>query len=186
MRITILMLLLVALASVEVQAQTGIRAGYNSATIGGDASGNSATAGYHVGLFFMKRNGSKGSMFEILYSSQGSEIPSIGLKVTYEYVQLPFLLHFYLSDEVFAQFGIQPGLLVSASANNGQNLKDQLKEFDFAGALGLGADFERVTLNARYNIGFTTTSKQSGHFPNMVLQFSLGLKLSSPKKEATP
>ena len=186
MKNALVLLVFAAFAVGEVQAQTGIRAGYNSATIGGDASGNSATSGYHVGLFFMKHNGTKGSMFEILYSSQGSEIPSIGLKVTYEYIQLPFLLHFYLSEEVFAQFGIQPGILVGAHANNGQNLKDQLKEFDFSGALGLGADFDRVILNARYNIGFTTTSKQSGHFPNMVLQLSLGLKLSSPKKEATP
>ncbi len=160
-------------------AQMGIRAGYNSATIGGDASGNSSTSGFHAGLFFLNRGDKTASLFEIIYSSQGTEVSSGTIKATYKYVQLPILVNLYLSNEFFAQIGAQPGFLVGADFN-GIDVSDQLNVFDFAAALGLGVDLERVLINARYNIGLTSSSKQSGgHYPNMVLQLSLGLKLGS-------
>lgn len=183
MKTTLLTLFLIAGLVTAAAAQTGLRLGYNSATIGGDASGVSATSGYHVGLFFLKRNPNNSTMFEILYSAQGTQSASGGTKISYKYILLPFLMNFYLNDQVFAQLGVQPGILVGADVN-GQSVIDQLNTFDFAGALGLGVDLEQFILNARYNYGFTTTSKQStGHFPNMVFQLSAGIKFGSRKSD---
>ncbi len=164
-------------------AQNGIKVGYNHATIGGDATGISETAGFHAGFFFITRKQRTSTMFEVLYSSQGAEVTGGGPKLTYHYVLVPVMINFYLSEGFFAQLGAQPGVLVGADVD-GTDVLDQLSRLDFAAALGLGGEFEQFMINARYNYGISNTSKQqSGHYPNMVFQFSMGIKLGKKKVE---
>lgn len=119
-------------------------------------------------------------MPELIYSSQGASAGTTS--VNYNYINLPVMFNFHTSEKFFLQAGPQLGILASADVSSGTSsvsVKDQLKDVDFALCLGLGAEFSQVIVNARYNIGLSSTSKSTtGSFPNSVIQFSVGFKFN--------
>jgi hypothetical protein len=161
--------------------QFGMKGGLNISNLGGDSQGVSSKTSFHVGLFVLAPLSEKVKIMpELVYSSQGASVNSSSLRVNYNYLNIPVMFNFYPTEKFFLQAGPQLGILTSAELTDGtnsQNIKSQLKETDFSLGLGLGADLPKVILNARYNLGLSSTSKAtSGSFPNGVFQISVGFK----------
>ena len=124
---------------------------------------------------------------EVLYSVKGSKIgpnavPLAGdllsaVKITTSYIDIPILVKYYLSSHVIKPFifvGPSIGFLVSAkqeavsldletSQEKEIDVKNQTTSIDFGAVVGVGAKIPLVvvdlTLDARYNFGFTSTDK---------------------------
>lgn len=161
--------------------QFGLKGGLNVSSIGGDSQGSSSKTSFHVGLFMLAPISDKVKIMpELVYSSQGASISSTPLKANYNYINVPVMFNFYPIEKFFLQAGPQLGILASAELTDGtttQNVKSQLKDTDFSLGLGLGADLPKVLLNARYNLGLSSSSKSTtGSFPNNVIQISIGFK----------
>ncbi|MFY8036528.1 MAG: porin family protein [Cyclobacteriaceae bacterium] len=159
----------------------GLKGGLNVSNVVGDSKGVSSRTSFHVGLFYLAPlSESVKIMPELIYSSQGASAGTTS--VTYNYLNLPVMLNFHTSEKFFFQAGPQLGVLTSADLSNGTasvSVKDQLKDIDFALCFGLGGEFSKMIINARYNLGLTSTSKATnGSFPNSVIQFSVGFKFN--------
>lgn len=63
--------------------------------------------------------------------------------------------------------------------DNDEDIKDQMNTLDLAFCLGLGYETDKVQITGRYNAGLSNTAKDSGdfHYPNNVIQISLGISL---------
>jgi Outer membrane protein beta-barrel domain len=178
---TLLFLFLGALITSAKSQNFGIKGGLNIASIGGDSQGVSSRTSFHAGIFFLSPLSEKVKIMpEVVYSSQGATAG--GISFNYNYVNVPVMFNFLLSEQFFLQLGPQLGVLASADASSGSSsisIKDQLKDVDFSLGFGLGGEFNKTIINARYNYGLSSTSKASnGSFPNNVIQFSIGFKLN--------
>lgn len=177
-----LLLLILVVATTTGYSQTfGLKGGLNVSSLGGDSQGVSSKTSFHVGLFMLAPLSEKVKIMpELVYSEQGASANSPTGKINYNYLNLPVMFNFYPTEKFFLQVGPQLGILASAeftSGTNTVNVKSQLKDTDFALGLGLGADLQKVLLNARYNLGLSSSSKATtGSFPNNVIQISIGFK----------
>ena len=143
---------------------------------------------------------------EVLYSVKGSKIgPNAVLlanemsspnKVTTSYIDIPILVKYYLSSPVIKPFifvGPSIGFLVSAkeeatsfglgtSQEKEIDVKNQTTSIDFGAVVGVGAKIPLVvvnlTLDARYNFGFTSTDKINPiNIYNRVIAVYLGVAI---------
>lgn len=165
------------LVTVSAFAQPGIKGGLNYAMIGGDASGIEPKADFHLGIFFLTMESDKlGVQPEFVYSRQGAQ--SSGVKINYDYVNIPVMFNYYATENFFLQGGPQLGLLINAKVKSGDgsvDVKNQLKSLDLSLGLGCGYQSGSAQLGLRYNLGLTdTTSDSPGNFPNRVFQISIG------------
>lgn len=123
---------------------------------------------------------------EVLYSRQGSQSdqyvhrgnPQFGEQnssyeheYTLQYLNIPVLVNFYLTDGLAIKAGIQPGFLLGADFQvdieaEGQkhsrkwSIKDDLRTFDLAIPLGLSYTFDYgFFLDARYNLALSDLMK---------------------------
>jgi hypothetical protein len=177
-----LILIFMVLFSISAYTQNfGFKGGLNVSSIGGDSQGVSSKTSFHAGIFFLGAlSESFKIMPEFIYSVQGASAGT--LIANYNYINIPIMFNYYPRESFFFQAGPQLGILASAEATNGtntQNVKSQLKDTDFSLCMGIGGELSNVILNARYNLGLSSTSKQSGNFPNNVFQISVGFKLTS-------
>ena len=189
-------LLIFALSSItimSIQAQdnktntsnTGIKGGYNLAAVSFD--GDSETGqrhAFHIGFYgesFVADN--IALQVEILYSQQGYELKDNGGTFTQklDYINLPFLLKLYPSENFFLEAGPQIGLAISHKEEFDDNfgLFDTSQEFDpssFDWGINFGGGFKTdsgVTLGVRYHLGLGDIYDE-GSPKNRVWQFSLG------------
>jgi hypothetical protein len=186
--------LLVALlcVSAAVHAQSfGLKAGMNSTTISGSSLATSKIA-FHVGAWGEFKMAEKVSIMpELVYSAQGSAITGSSDKVNLSYLNIPVMLNYYMTDNIFIQAGPQIGFLMSAateSTGGSTDIKQYLSSTDFTLGFGLGGQWDNFMANFRYNLGITDTIadenfKQSigvtGSMTNSVIQISLGYKFKS-------
>lgn len=182
MKKLIVICLLSSILTTAKSQNFGIKGGLNIASIGGDSQGASSRTSFHAGIFFLSPISEKVKIMpEVVYSSQGASAG--GIVFSYNYVNVPVMFNFLLSEQFFLQLGPQLGILASADASSGSSsvsIKDQLKDVDFSLGFGLGGEFEKVLVNARYNYGLSSTSKATnGSFPNSVIQFSVGFKFNN-------
>lgn len=161
----------------------GVKAGLNLSSVVGDAYGVAPMTSFHLGVFYLfKPVDEVGIMPELVYSMQGTKTNYQPIQsVNYNYINLPVMINFYPTDNVFLQVGPQFGYLASSSVSN-KNLRPDfskdLTSFDFAFAAGLGLDFDPLMISLRINRGLTTTSKfNSGNYLNNVIQLSVGMRL---------
>ena len=143
---------------------------------------------------------------EVLYSVKGSKIGPNAVplandilspnKVTTSYIDIPILVKYYLSSPVIKPFifvGPSIGFLVSAkeeatslgletNQENEIDVKNQTTSIDFGAVVGVGAKIPLVvvnlTLDARYNFGFTSTDKINPiNIYNRVIAVYLGVAI---------
>jgi opacity protein-like surface antigen len=189
-------LLLFALSSITLmstQAQdnttnksnTGLKGGYNLAAVSFD--GDSETGqrhAFHLGFYgesFVADN--IALQIELLYSQQGYELKDNGGTFTQKlnYINLPFLLKLYPTENFFLEAGPQIGLAISHKEEFDDNfgLFDTSQEFDpsrFDWGINFGGGFKTgsgVTLGVRYHLGLGDIYDE-GNPKNRVWQFSLG------------
>lgn len=128
----------------------GIKAGANFATItdATDASNKTGfTAGVFAGIKFSDKVGVQG---DVLFSQQGAKFDTG--EVDLNYVTVPLVLKYYLTENFNLHAGPQFGFLID------DNLDPLLEAepTDVSGVVGLGYDLILgLRLSGRYNFGFT-------------------------------
>lgn len=158
----------------------GLKAGLNISNFtGGDADRNSLL-GLHIGGFAEIELSDKFSLQpELLYSFQGSEAND-EVKVKVDYLIIPLMAKYYLSEKFSIEAGPQIGFLINDKAEfNGSDIPDadtDASSFDFGLNAGIGYDISsNLLVQARYNYGITTVA-ENPDIKNSVFQISLGYK----------
>ena len=203
-----LLLLTFILTAFTINAQDvtfGAKAGLNFASMtGDDADGFDGRTSFHLGVTAEIAVSDVFSIQpELLYSGQGftgsdSEDDGgteINLDITgrVNYLNLPIMAKYYVSDALSLEFGPQIGFLlsaesetdvsvtdtatgVSASESSTVDFKDDLKSTDFALNLGAGYKLDSgLNFGLRYSIGMTDVPDgDSDGFKHSVLQLSVG------------
>jgi hypothetical protein len=170
----------------------GVKAGPNFASIGGDDTDNlDSRTGFFIGAITECNILDRFALQpELLFSQQGakySESDGYDGEFKLNYLNLPVMGKLYVSDGLFVEAGPQFGLLLSAKdkynspGDSGEeDIKDDLKAFDFGANVGLGYQFDSgLNFGARYNFGianiqdFTDSSFKN---TNNVLSLSVGYR----------
>jgi hypothetical protein len=168
----------------------GVKAGLNVSSIYNideDGVDSNSFIGFHVGFFGEFMVSDKFAIQpELLYSTQGVELEFLGEKgdLKLDYINIPVLGKYYVSDAFSLEAGPQIGFLISAETNSGgvtEDVKDELKSTDVSLAFGANYDISKnFMIGARYNIGLTrlqeNLSPGEKDFKNSVFQISLGYK----------
>ena len=111
-----------------------------------------------------------------------------------DYINVPILANFHVSEGLAFKVGIQPGFLINDKVEVSANgvtaevgLKEALQEsgvnadipsLDFAIPLGVSYEFNRVVLDARYNFSLTEALSIMGESTkHSVFQITIGYKL---------
>ena len=160
-------------------AQWGVLAGANFAKLS-DVDGIDTRTGVVVGLsadFSLANN--FGVEIDGLYSQQGAKESGEGddLTLHVDYVAVPVLLRYnfptHSTVRPFVVLGPQVGFRVKCEASVGSDSAscddfagENAKSVDFSGTVGAGLGFkvgkEELSLQARYNMGFTNVFSDSG------------------------
>lgn len=195
------MMLVLMVAGAYAQAQIGVKAGVNYATIGGDDTEDiKGRIAFHIGG--MAAFGLTESVFiqpELLLSLQGARFEEsetfMGQTITAEentnltYLNVPVMVKVFLSGgEGFnLQFGPQLGFLLAAKSVGevsmggdtedwDEDIKEDLNSVDFGVGLGLGYETATgLSMNVRYNLGLSNLNTEGDDKNNnSVFQLSVG------------
>jgi opacity protein-like surface antigen len=187
---------LLGLGNVSAQeVKFGAKVGLNSSVLTGDAEDFDSKIGFNVGAF-AEIGVSDKLIFqpELLFSTQGAKSGESGFNVTIkaDYLNIPLMLKYGVTDKLFLEFGPQLGFLLSAKSkieatysgetiSEEEDIKDSFKSIDFG--LNFGASFdvaENIMIGARYNLGLSNIidEEDSGDdkVQNAVFSLSLGYR----------
>jgi hypothetical protein len=114
----------------------------------------------------------------------GSTDPDVSdIKYQFNYISLPVMLRYNITEQFNIQAGPQLGFLMSAKVSDGDNSVD-IKEFakgtDFGAAFGVGGDFGKFNAGARYYLGLSNIAEDAqgdDSFKNNGFQIFLGYRL---------
>jgi hypothetical protein len=152
----------------------GLKAGVNYANYTNTEIKTDAITSFHAGLL-TEFKVFKNFAFqpELLYSTQGAEINSLGTQLKDElgYISIPVLAKFYLTDDLSLELGPQLSFLLN-ERNNVELGNSNTVDFAVDGGLTykLGKHF---FVQARYGIGLTEP-KRDATVKNSLLQGSIG------------
>lgn len=174
----VLILLLIIVSSAGVSAQGidfGVKAGVNFSSIT-DASGLDNRTGFVAGVFLGGKLGDKlGIQGDLLYSQQGAEFELGSFDL--DYVNVPIVLKYFLTDNFNFQLGPQFGVLINDDAQTvvGETINDiATNNFDISAVLGIGYDLPMgIRLDGRYNFGLSDVA-ESGDGKNSVITLAVG------------
>ncbi len=148
-----------------LHAQLGIRGGVNLSSVSIDSDGYNFDKinnrmGYQIGLSYSApittalrfRTGA-------LFSAQGfrAKIGSDEFKSNFNYFEVPlsFIYNFSAAaNTIFVSFGPSFAVLLSAD-EDGLDIRDNINSTNLGFAAGAGYKFNRFSLGANYNLGFT-------------------------------
>lgn len=185
----ILLLAAIALSSLSVKAQTEPgtftlmpKVGLNMANVT-DLENTKMKAGAVAGVEAEYRASNlMGITAGVLYSMQGVKADKGDYKQKLDYINIPILANFHVWKGLSINAGIQPGFLVSAKADYGdedEDMKDACESFDFSIPVGASYEWNSFVLDLRYNIGVTKIYKEDeGSSKNGVLAITLGYKFA--------
>ena len=174
MRIIVLFAVIL-MSTVHSQAQSfGIKGGVNFSDLKGtDADGLDSYTSFHLGIlkeWVIFDNLSLQP--ELLYSTQGAKVDGAEDKFKLNYLTLPIVLKFYMTDAFSIHAGPQFGLLLGETENL---LPIETKTFEYGGALGIEyALSNSFFVQGRYNPGFSEIADDVD-IKNSVIQISLGV-----------
>jgi opacity protein-like surface antigen len=165
------------------EARFGAKGAVNFATITGQ-DGAKNKVGFAIGGFAEIKVSDKFAVQpELMYSIQGAK--SEGGSLELNYINIPVMGKFMVTEEISLQAGPQLGILMSATAKSdagGSNdFKDQTKGIDFGLNFGAGYNIgEDMMIDLRYNLGLSQIEKElaSGQTAskNAVIQLGFGYK----------
>lgn len=115
----------------------------------------------------------------LLYSMQGCGYDGADNKCKYDYLNIPILANFYVTNGLALKIGVQPGFLMSAKYGS-EDIKKGCETFDFSIPLGASYEISDFVIDARYNWGLTKTVKGEGvdGTKNSVIQITVGYKFA--------
>ena len=189
--ITVIALLSIVFVNAQ-NVQFGAKAGVNFASINGDDTEEfDMRTSFHVGAVAEFLFSEKFSLQpELIYSSQGAKMSDEGFDfiIKLNYINLPIMAKYYVTEGLSLEVGPQFGLLLSAKAKSEfdgeseeEDIKDDLNDFDFGINFGAGYKLENgLSFTARYNYGFSNLADSGSedigdtNFNNGVIQLSVG------------
>ena len=173
---------------------------YNS-TIGDTELKKEYKVGYQFGVEFEYQFAPQMSVAAgVVYSDQGVKFGNASIitnkklytlkdtKYDIDYINIPIVFNYYLTEGFAIKTGIQPAFLTRAkikyteviddvSTKTNGDIKDNYKTFDFSIPVGFSYEVSNVVLDGRYNIGLTKINKANiGTEKNSVFQFTVGYK----------
>lgn len=190
--LTISFVYFMALASHAQGISGGIKAGLNltnqNISFGSLSLNTNSKVGFHGGAYLTAMFSEKiGLQPEILFSMQGSEVDLFGDKgkFNFNYVNVPVLVRFNITDMVNIHAGPQLGLLLSAEAKgddgSSEDIKDSMKGTDISAAFGLGIDLPMgLNFGLRYNLGLVDVAEDDDgdvELKNSNFQIYVGFRL---------
>ena len=112
--------------------------------------------------------------------SIGSEMVSDGDdKLKLGYLNIPILANYYVIPGLAIKAGVQPGFLLSAKDEDGDDEKDGMNSFDLSIPIGASYEYKNFVFDARYNFGLTKINKHgSNSHKNSVFMITVGYKFA--------
>jgi hypothetical protein len=172
------------------QVTVGLKAGINIAKESVSGSGITLSAdnvvGFHGGAYLHAKFGKFGVQPEAYYSMTGSKFTFSGAtdQIKTNYLSVPILLRFNVTDFFNIHAGPQFGILLSAKETSGgttTDVKNQVKSGDFGLAFGAGFDLPMgFNGGVRYVAGMSNidaSSSSGSKTKNNVIQVYVGFKL---------
>lgn len=141
----------------------GVKGGLNVSNFTGYEEDVKSLIGFHVGGFAEIKVAKKIAIQpEFLFSTQGTIIEGFdgdsNTTVKVNYLNIPVLAKYYITDAFSVEAGPQIGFLLSAKAR-GEDVSDLYKSTDFGFNLGCGYNFtEDISVGIRYTIGLTNVN----------------------------
>lgn len=161
-KLFILLLISLGPAAFAQRFQGGFMLGMAGSQVDGDSYAgynkiNGLGGAYAKTMFTHKL----GAQMEIKYCGKGArekhDDPNpLFHKLSLHYVEIPLLINYHITDELFPEFGFAPSILMSKSQEdvNGKIPASQMPEykgFDFGWIIGINYQFnDRLTGNMRY------------------------------------
>ncbi len=188
----VLLIVSISTASFAQGVSFGIKAGVNFANQSYEDSNFSLSpngrTGFHGGVYLTGMlTDNFGIQPEIYYSMQGSEINilSTNTKVNVDYLSVPVLLRYNITDFFNLHVGPQFGFVMKAETKTGNttaDFKDDIKSADIGGAFGAGVDLPfGLNGGVRYVLGFSNISNDDSSddtkIKNKMFQIYLGYRL---------
>jgi hypothetical protein len=181
----------IAIGSYAQGVSGGLKLGLNLAnqtiSAGSFTTSPSFRPSLHAGGYLTLMISSKlGVQPEVLYSGQGAKSGEYTLKLNY--IAVPVLVRFNITDRFNIHAGPQIGILAAAKAKMGsesEDIKDEFKSTDIGIAAGLGVDLPMgLNFGFRFVKGMSNIAADSDDetkYKNYNLQFSVGYKLFGKK-----
>jgi len=189
-------LLFVSLISSAQDIDFGIKGGLNLSSINGDSENVSMRTSFHAGVVLELKFSDKFSFQpELLFSEQGAEsnyseqVGSESIKyesvLRMDYINIPLLAKYYLTDGFAIEMGPNVGMLLSARNQETFNgvlqgeeiISDDINKIDFGLGMGLGYKFKfGGFIQARYNLGLSNLYKDSDDFKDVNTLFQISVR----------
>lgn len=138
----------------------GVKGGLNISNFTGYQEDVKSLVGFHIGGFAEIKLAKKFAIQpEFLFSTQGTTMEGYNgdsnTNVKVNYLNIPILAKYYITDAFSVEAGPQIGFLLSAKSR-GEDINDLFKSTDYGLNLGIGYDFtENFALGLRYTIGLS-------------------------------
>ena len=176
---------------VSINAQEfGAKAGVNFASLNGDEDFDGRTSFFVGGVVEFEISESFSIQPELLYSSQGakSSFSEEGFDfetiIKLDYLNIPIMAKYYVTEAFSIEAGPQVGFLLSAKSeweadgeSDSEDIKDELSSIDFGLNFGLGYKLDSgLNFGARYNLGLSNVpdSGDDIDLKNGVFQIAVG------------
>lgn len=175
--VLVVLVVLSSLSYVNAQDVTyGVKVGANFSTLNGDAFDTDMITRMHAAVTAdIALSDSFSIQPEVMYSAEGAKQAGGGNgELKMNYLRIPLMVKFYVSEGFSIDAGPQVGFLVSAEDEAGNDLKDAYESTDFG--FNIGSTYlmdSGVNFSVRYNIGITDVVDGSDA-KNGVFQLSLG------------
>lgn len=188
-------ILLLVTSSAKAQFSFGPKTGFNLSKLSfsNDDFKTSFKPGFYIGGFthypFAEKMSLQG---ELLYSSEGTKekrtSTNISGYITKSYLQVPVLFQYRFYDNLYAEAGVQFGLLLASKEKWGSGNKNDIKKYykssDFRLPVGVGYNFkgnlEKLSANIRYSFSLSrinTVTVGGGSLKNQVISVGAQYRL---------
>jgi len=184
MRLLFSLVFLSSLNLVAQDHQMGVKFGGLVANLSGDGTDELAAMPNFQAGFFMEIDLTKDVQVqpELLFTVYGfrqnsGDTPNVRLN----YVALPIIVKYFVSDTFSIDAGPQVGLLVTAKNGTGSmaDVKSDFHERDFGVNLGASLNIsDKVAASLRYYFGLTDVSSADTKNFNKALQFAFQFKIN--------
>jgi len=160
------------------EAEFGVKGGFNMSNMYTEnADDENIIYGFNVGVYgSFPITEHIAIQPELYFTTKGSELEynnefvTGAAKFRLDYIQLPIMVKFNLTDNFNIHAGPYGAYLVGAKlkSENDQDIfefeedldTDDFEKFEFGVSLGIGFDFDPVSIGLRYDYGLTTVGKE--------------------------